>query len=40
VVTGVNVAMGDNAVRFIADTIDPDAWRALSTMNGGEVNAD
>jgi prepilin-type N-terminal cleavage/methylation domain-containing protein len=37
---GVNVAMGDNAVRFIADTIDPDAWRALSTMNGGEVNAD
>jgi prepilin-type N-terminal cleavage/methylation domain-containing protein len=35
---GVTVAMGDNAVRFIADMIDPVAWRALSTMNGGEPN--
>lgn len=35
---GVTVAMGDAAVRFIADMIDPVSWRALSTMNGGEPN--
>ena len=37
---GVTVGMGDNSVRFVADTIDPDAWRALSSMNGGEPNVD
>jgi prepilin-type N-terminal cleavage/methylation domain-containing protein len=37
---GVTVAMGDNAVRFIANTIDPAAWQALSTMNGGEGGVD
>ena len=37
---GVSVVMCDSAVRFVADTIDPNTWRALSTMNGGEPNGD
>jgi len=34
---GCNVALGDAAVRFIADTIDPVVWAALSSINGGEA---
>ena len=34
---GVNVSFGDGAVRFIGDGITPAAWRALGTINGGEV---
>jgi prepilin-type N-terminal cleavage/methylation domain-containing protein/prepilin-type processing-associated H-X9-DG protein len=34
---GVNVAFADGSVAFIRDGINPDTWKALSTMNGGEV---
>ena len=34
---GVNVGMADGSVRFIKDTIDRTTWRALGSMNGGEV---
>ena len=34
---GVNVLMGDGAVRFIRDGISLPAWRATATRNGGEV---
>ncbi|HEY8503586.1 MAG TPA: DUF1559 domain-containing protein, partial [Gemmataceae bacterium] len=34
---GVNVAMGDGSVRYVAETIPTDTWRALSTRAGGEV---
>ena len=34
---GVNSLFCDGSVRYIKDTIDPTTWRALSTMNGGEV---
>ncbi len=34
---GVNVAMGDGSVRFIAETVTLSAWRALATRNGGEL---
>lgn len=37
---GVSVVMCDSAVRFVADTIDPNTWRALSTMNEGEPGGD
>lgn len=30
-------AMGDNSVKFVADTIDLDVYRALGSRNGGEV---
>ncbi|MBI3468204.1 MAG: DUF1559 domain-containing protein [Planctomycetes bacterium] len=33
---GVNLLMGDGAVRFIADNIDLPLWRALGTRNGRE----
>lgn len=36
---GVNAAFGDGSVHFINDTITPEAWRALATRAGGEVNA-
>ena len=34
---GVNCLMGDGAVRFVKDSINGQAWRALGTIAGGEV---
>jgi hypothetical protein len=34
---GVNVALGDTAVRFVADPIDLAVWKAISTRNGSET---
>lgn len=34
---GVNSLLVDNSVRFVADSIDPDVWRAYSTIDGEEV---
>ncbi|MFO0811007.1 MAG: DUF1559 domain-containing protein [Gemmataceae bacterium] len=35
---GVNVCFGDGSVRFIADTVKRDVWRALGTRAGGETD--
>jgi prepilin-type processing-associated H-X9-DG protein len=35
---GVNVTFGDGSVRFIADTVQRDVWRAMATRAGGETN--
>ena len=37
---GVNVLFGDGSLHFIRDSIDPVTWKALGTMNGGEVIGD
>jgi prepilin-type N-terminal cleavage/methylation domain-containing protein/prepilin-type processing-associated H-X9-DG protein len=34
---GVNVLFGDGGVRFVANSVDPTAWRAAATRAGGEV---
>jgi len=34
---GVNVGMTDGAVRFVRNSIDLSAWRAMGTMSNGEV---
>ncbi|WP_435018114.1 DUF1559 domain-containing protein [Tundrisphaera sp. TA3] len=34
---GVNVLMGDGSVRFIKETVNVAAWRAIGTRNGGEI---
>jgi prepilin-type N-terminal cleavage/methylation domain-containing protein/prepilin-type processing-associated H-X9-DG protein len=34
---GVNVLLGDGSVHFVPNGIDLEVWRALGTMNGGEV---
>jgi prepilin-type processing-associated H-X9-DG protein len=34
---GVNLGMCDGSVRFVKDTINRPMWRALGSMNGGEV---
>ncbi|MEW4566865.1 DUF1559 domain-containing protein [Tautonia sp. JC769] len=34
---GVNTVFADGSVRFIKDTVNPNTWRAVGTMNGGEV---
>jgi prepilin-type N-terminal cleavage/methylation domain-containing protein len=34
---GVNVAMGDDSVRFVRNSINVETWRAMSTTRGGEV---
>jgi prepilin-type processing-associated H-X9-DG protein len=36
---GVNTAYGDGSVHFVSDSVNLDAWRAASTVNGGEVNS-
>jgi prepilin-type processing-associated H-X9-DG protein len=36
-VGGVNVLFGDGSVRFVQNSINLATWRALGTMNGGEV---
>ncbi len=35
---GVNLAMGDGSVRFVAESIAPAVWRGLGSRNGGEVS--
>jgi hypothetical protein len=37
---GVDAALMDGSVRFIANTIDPKTWHALGTRNGGEPVGD
>jgi prepilin-type processing-associated H-X9-DG protein len=37
---GVNVVFGDGSLHFIRDGVDPLTWKALGTMNGGEVVGD
>ncbi|WP_435010900.1 DUF1559 domain-containing protein [Tundrisphaera lichenicola] len=34
---GVNVGLADGSVRFVKDSIDRATWRAMGSMNGGEV---
>ena len=34
---GVNVTFGDGSVRFIADNVQRDVWRAMATRAGGET---
>ena len=34
---GVNILLADGSVRFIKDSVNGVAWRALSTVAGGEV---
>jgi prepilin-type N-terminal cleavage/methylation domain-containing protein len=34
---GVNSLIGDGSVRFVKETIDPNHWRGLGTVAGGEV---
>jgi prepilin-type N-terminal cleavage/methylation domain-containing protein/prepilin-type processing-associated H-X9-DG protein len=37
---GVNCLMGDGSVRFVTNSITLLTWRAMGTMNGGEVIGD
>jgi prepilin-type processing-associated H-X9-DG protein len=37
---GVNVCQGDGSVRLVSNTINGIAWRALGSMDGGEVNTE
>lgn len=37
---GVNVALTDGSVRFVAETVNLTVWRGLGTRSGGEVLAD
>ena len=34
---GVNLAMADGSARFVTDSIERATWRALATIDGGEV---
>jgi len=34
---GVNLALCDGSVRFVADSVDFSTWQALATYMGGEV---
>ncbi len=34
---GVNVAMMDGSTKFVSQTVDLTAWRAVGTRDGGEV---
>ena len=35
---GANFVLGDGSVTYLNETIDPQTYRQLSTMAGGEVN--
>ncbi len=35
--SGVNVLLGDGSARFVKSTIDGMVWRALGTIDGGEI---
>ena len=37
---GVNIALADGSVRFVANTVAPLVWRALGTRAGGEAISD
>jgi prepilin-type N-terminal cleavage/methylation domain-containing protein/prepilin-type processing-associated H-X9-DG protein len=37
---GVNIALCDGSVRFIANSVNPAAYKALGSRNGGEVSGD
>jgi len=37
---GVNVAFADGSLHFVRDSIDPATWKALGTMNGGDLVGD
>jgi len=37
---GVNLALCDASVRFVADAVDLAVWQAIGTRSGGEVVAD
>jgi prepilin-type N-terminal cleavage/methylation domain-containing protein/prepilin-type processing-associated H-X9-DG protein len=37
---GVNLALGDGSVRFVANSIQPAAWRAVATRRAGDVISD
>jgi prepilin-type processing-associated H-X9-DG protein len=34
---GVNTLLGDGSVKFFKNSVSLPVWRALSTLNGGEV---
>jgi prepilin-type processing-associated H-X9-DG protein len=34
---GVNIIYADGSLQFIGDAVDPDVWRAMSTIAGNEV---
>jgi hypothetical protein len=34
---GINVLMADSSMRFVADGIEPETWKALATRDSGEV---
>jgi prepilin-type N-terminal cleavage/methylation domain-containing protein/prepilin-type processing-associated H-X9-DG protein len=34
---GVNVLLGDGSVRFVRQTLDGNVWRALGSVQGGEI---
>ena len=34
---GINASMADGSVRFVSYSIDQATWRAMGTLNGGEV---
>ncbi|MCE9532584.1 MAG: DUF1559 domain-containing protein [Planctomycetes bacterium] len=34
---GVNVVMCDGSVRFVTNSVDPNTWKAISTINGCET---
>jgi prepilin-type processing-associated H-X9-DG protein len=38
--SGVNACQGDGSVRFVSNNISLIAWRALGSMDGGEVNSE
>jgi prepilin-type processing-associated H-X9-DG protein len=37
---GVNVALADGSIRFVAEAVDVSVWQALGTRAGGEVPGD